>query len=95
MLGMPSVGNDSLLQPGQPKLMRNLSRMRLDSEQRFKIASFQFKGVFRLQFPLPTKSIHHANGTQNGKKPAKQSAVRVSIISGGEGGIRTRVRVLP
>ena len=37
--------------------MRNVNRMRLDPEQRLKIASFQFKGVFRLQFPLPTKSI--------------------------------------
>ena len=67
LLGMPPVGNDSLLQPSQSKLMRNVSRMRLDSEQRLKIASFQFKGVFRLQFSLPTRPFHHANGTQNEK----------------------------
>ncbi len=69
LVGMPPVGNDLLHQPGQPKLMRNLSRMRLDSEQRLKIASFQFKGVFRIQFPLPTKPFHHTNGKQNGKNP--------------------------
>ena len=66
-LGAPPIGNDALLQPSQPKLMRNVSRMRLDSEQRLKIASFQLKGIFRLQFSLPTRPFHHANGTQNEK----------------------------
>ena len=51
---MPPVGNNSLLQPSQPKLICNVNRMRLNSEQSLKIASFQFKGVFRLQLPLPT-----------------------------------------